>query len=56
VLAKAHTGIFTTLRADGTPISLPMWFVPDPAVGRRPQRSTGVSSNSKSAARKTTVN
>ena len=27
VLAGAHTGILTTLKADGTPISLPMWFV-----------------------------
>ena len=27
VLAAGHTGILTTLRADGTPISLPMWFV-----------------------------
>jgi PPOX class probable F420-dependent enzyme len=27
VLAAAHTGILTTLTADGTPISLPMWFV-----------------------------
>lgn len=27
VLTKAHTGILTTLKADGTPISLPMWFV-----------------------------
>ena len=27
VLARAHTGILTTLKADGTPISLPMWFV-----------------------------
>ena len=27
MLAAAHTGIFTTLTADGTPISLPMWFV-----------------------------
>jgi PPOX class probable F420-dependent enzyme len=27
VLARAHTGILTTLRGDGTPISLPMWFV-----------------------------
>ena len=25
-LAKAHTGIITTLRRDGWPISLPMWF------------------------------
>src|SRR5262249_52550322 len=27
VLAESHTGIFTTLRADGVPISLPVWFV-----------------------------
>jgi PPOX class probable F420-dependent enzyme len=27
VLAEAHTGILTTLKGDGTPISLPMWFV-----------------------------
>jgi PPOX class probable F420-dependent enzyme len=27
VLAAAHTGIFTSLRADGVPISLPVWFV-----------------------------
>jgi PPOX class probable F420-dependent enzyme len=27
VLADAHTGILTTLRADGTPITLPVWFV-----------------------------
>ena len=27
VLAGAHTGIFTSLRRDGTPISLPIWFV-----------------------------
>jgi hypothetical protein len=26
-LAAAHTGIFTTLRADGVPITLPVWFV-----------------------------
>jgi len=26
-LEAAHTGIFTTLRADGVPISLPVWFV-----------------------------
>lgn len=26
VLGQAHTGILTTLRRDGTPISLPMWF------------------------------
>jgi len=27
VLTDAHTGILTTLTADGTPIALPMWFV-----------------------------
>jgi nitroimidazol reductase NimA-like FMN-containing flavoprotein (pyridoxamine 5'-phosphate oxidase superfamily) len=26
-LAGAHTGIFTSLKSDGTPITLPMWFV-----------------------------
>lgn len=26
-LAGAHTGVFTSLRADGVPISLPVWFV-----------------------------
>jgi PPOX class probable F420-dependent enzyme len=26
-LARAHTGVFTTLRGDGVPISLPVWFV-----------------------------
>jgi PPOX class probable F420-dependent enzyme len=25
-LEQAHTGILTTLRADGTPIALPVWF------------------------------
>ena len=29
VLAAAHTGIFTTLRRDGVPITLPVWFVVD---------------------------
>ena len=27
VVAAAHTGIFTTLRRDATPIALPVWFV-----------------------------
>ena len=27
VLEHAHTGILTSLRRDGTPISLPVWFV-----------------------------
>lgn len=26
-LERAHTGILTTLRADGMPIALPVWFV-----------------------------
>jgi PPOX class probable F420-dependent enzyme len=28
-LAAAHTGIVTTLRRDGMPVSLPVWFVAD---------------------------
>jgi PPOX class probable F420-dependent enzyme len=27
VLNEAHTGILTTLRADGAPVTLPVWFV-----------------------------
>lgn len=27
VLADAHTGILTTLRRDGRPVALPVWFV-----------------------------
>jgi len=27
VLEAAHTGILTTLRADGRPVALPVWFV-----------------------------
>jgi hypothetical protein len=26
-IEQSHTGVFTTLRRDGTPISLPVWFV-----------------------------
>jgi nitroimidazol reductase NimA-like FMN-containing flavoprotein (pyridoxamine 5'-phosphate oxidase superfamily) len=26
-LARAHTGILTSMKADGTPITLPLWFV-----------------------------
>jgi PPOX class probable F420-dependent enzyme len=32
VLAQGHTGILTTLRRDGVPIALPVWFV---ALDRR---------------------
>ena len=32
VLEQSHTGIFTSLRRDGWPISLPVWFV---ALDRR---------------------
>jgi PPOX class probable F420-dependent enzyme len=28
-IASAHTGILTTLRRDGMPIALPVWFVAD---------------------------
>ena len=28
-IASAHTGILTTLRRDGTPVTLPVWFVAD---------------------------
>jgi nitroimidazol reductase NimA-like FMN-containing flavoprotein (pyridoxamine 5'-phosphate oxidase superfamily) len=31
-LSRAHTGILTSLKADGTPITLPIWFV---ALDRR---------------------
>jgi PPOX class probable F420-dependent enzyme len=27
ILEGSHTGILTTLKADGTPVSLPVWFV-----------------------------
>ena len=29
VLDKSHTGILTTVRRDGTPVSLPVWYVVD---------------------------
>jgi nitroimidazol reductase NimA-like FMN-containing flavoprotein (pyridoxamine 5'-phosphate oxidase superfamily) len=29
VLATSHTGILTTLRRDGAPVTLPVWFVVD---------------------------
>lgn len=32
VIARSHTGILTSLRGDGVPISLPVWFV---ALDRR---------------------
>jgi general stress protein 26 len=27
ILVRAHTGILTTLRRDGSPVTLPIWFV-----------------------------
>jgi nitroimidazol reductase NimA-like FMN-containing flavoprotein (pyridoxamine 5'-phosphate oxidase superfamily) len=27
MVAESHTGVFTSLRADGVPIALPVWFV-----------------------------
>ena len=43
-LATAHTGVLTTLRADGWPVSLPVWFVVvDGAIHvRTPARSKKV--------------
>ena len=29
VIAASHTGILTTLRRDGTPVTLPVWFAVD---------------------------
>lgn len=29
VLDESHTGILTTLRRDGTPVPLPVWYVVD---------------------------
>ncbi len=46
VLEAAHTGILTTLRADGMPIALPVWFV---ALDRRIY--LGTPSNTKKVAR-----
>jgi nitroimidazol reductase NimA-like FMN-containing flavoprotein (pyridoxamine 5'-phosphate oxidase superfamily) len=36
-VTEAHTGIFTTLRRDGTPVALPIWFA---ALDRRLYVST----------------
>ena len=36
VLERAHTGILTTLKADGAPVTLPVWFVViDRTIGMR---------------------
>jgi PPOX class probable F420-dependent enzyme len=44
LLRDAHTGIFTTLRRDGVPISLPVWFavVDHDIFVRTPSRSKKV--------------
>jgi PPOX class probable F420-dependent enzyme len=44
MVRDAHTGIFTTLRRDGAPVSLPVWFalVDDDIYVRTPQRSKKV--------------
>ena len=44
VLDKSHTGILTTLRRDGTPVSLPVWYVVDERtiVIRTPPRTKKV--------------
>jgi len=45
VLERSHTGILTTLRADGWPVTLPVWFVvADRAIGMMaPSRTKKVS-------------
>ena len=40
-LAAAHTAVFTTLRGDGSPVSLPVWFV---AIDRQIYVNTPVGS------------
>ena len=43
-LTKGHTGIFTSLRADGWPVSLPIWYVllDDHVYVRTPSKSKKV--------------
>lgn len=43
-LAQGHTGIFTSLRADGWPVSLPIWYavVDDHVYVRTPSKSKKV--------------
>ena len=41
VIGRSHTGVFTSLRRDGVPISLPVWFV---ALDRRVYMTTPNSS------------
>jgi PPOX class probable F420-dependent enzyme len=41
VIAASHTGILTTLRRDGTPVSLPVWFAVDQqTIGMRTPSGT----------------
>lgn len=44
LLDRSHTGVLTTLRADGRPVSLPVWFVRigDAVYVRTPSRSAKV--------------
>lgn len=48
-IERSHTGILTTLRADGHPITLPVWFV---AVDRQIYVSTPPTSKKVSRARR----
>ncbi|MBW1883371.1 MAG: pyridoxamine 5'-phosphate oxidase family protein, partial [Deltaproteobacteria bacterium] len=43
-VTKGHTGIFTSLRADGWPVSLPVWYVvlDDHVYVRTPSKSKKV--------------
>ena len=41
LIAASHTGILTTLRRDGTPVALPVWFVVDhQTIGMMTPRGT----------------
>ena len=63
VLRTAHTGILTTLRRDGSPIAVPVWFVVEDRIiyvtgpetskkfVRDPERSLGCPSSSNRATR-----
>lgn len=44
LLDRSHTGILTTLRADGRPVSLPVWFVliDDAIYVQTPSRSAKI--------------
>jgi PPOX class probable F420-dependent enzyme len=49
VLATSHTGILTTLRRDGAPVTLPVWFVVDGTGDERSVLVAGLSATAKFA-------